>query len=73
MSAPPEDIIIEFWPVGNSVRVSAVCTHTGREVQIVGDLRASKKELEAVAIRKLQYVMKRDAEKAAATKKGLIV
>ncbi|SDD60588.1 MULTISPECIES: DUF6898 family protein [Kordiimonas] len=71
--ASPDNVIIEFIRVGNSVRVSAVCTRTGREVQIVGDPRASKQELEAVAIRKLRYVMERDAKAGGAPKKGLTI
>jgi len=71
--ASPDNIIVEFVRVGNSIRVSAVCVRTGREVQIVGDPRASQKELEAVAIRKLRYVMERDAKSAAAPKKGLTI
>ncbi|NVJ69271.1 MAG: hypothetical protein HWE08_02880 [Alphaproteobacteria bacterium] len=66
------DVIIEFIRIGNAVRVSAVCSHTGREVQIVGDPRASQKELEALAVKKLQYVMKRDAEKKQSPNKGLL-
>ncbi|MFC4349739.1 DUF6898 family protein [Kordiimonas lipolytica] len=71
--ASPDSVIVEFVRVGNSIRVSAVCTRTGREVQIVGDPRASQKELEAIAVRKLRYVMERDAKKAEAQKKGLTI
>ncbi len=71
--ASPDNIIIEFVRVGNSIRVSAVCARTGREVQIVGDPRASQKELEAIAVRKLRYVMERDAKQGGAPKKGLTI
>ena len=69
----PRKVIIEYCHVGNSVKVSAICEDTGVEVSIVGDPRASKGELEALAVRKLNYVMeKREREKLAA-KKGLSV
>lgn len=57
----PKNIIIEFVPVGNFVKVCAVCEETGREVSIVGDPKASKAELEALAVRKLNYVMSKEA------------
>jgi len=72
----PGDVIIEFTQMGNSVRVCAVCSRTGTEVAIVGDPRASKRELEALAIRKLRYVMNRDDKDKKPpqdNKKGLIV
>lgn len=56
----PRNIIVEFVPVGNFVKVCAVCEDTGREVSIVGDPKASKAELEALAVRKLKYVMSKD-------------
>lgn len=56
----PRNIIVEFVPVGKFVKVCAVCEDTGREVSIVGDPNASKAELEALAVRKLNYVMTKD-------------
>ncbi|TNE60658.1 MAG: hypothetical protein EP335_18675 [Alphaproteobacteria bacterium] len=73
MAEERNGVIFEFIPIGNSVRVSAVCTRTGREVSIVGDRRTSQRDLEAVALRKLRYVMNRDAEKQAGNQKGLII
>ncbi|GHF29174.1 hypothetical protein GCM10017044_25530 [Kordiimonas sediminis] len=65
MASTPQDVIIEFITIGNAVKVTAVCTVTGREVSIVGDPKASKKELENLAVRKLAYVLQKDAEKNA--------
>ncbi|MCJ9430392.1 DUF6898 family protein [Kordiimonas marina] len=68
------EVLIEITQMGNSVRVCAVCTRTGTEVSIVGDPRASRRELEMLAMRKLQYVMNRDEKKPVVeNKKGLIV
>ncbi len=59
----PRNIIIEFVSVGNFVKVCAVCEDTGREVSIVGDPKASKADLEALAVRKLKYVMSKEDPK----------
>ena len=59
----PRHIIIEFIPLGNSVKVCAICEDTGREVSIVGPSTASKAHLEALAVKKLNYVMTKDDEK----------
>ncbi len=56
-------VIIEFVPLGNAVKVSAICEKTGREVSIVGDRNAGKAELEALAVRKLNYVMAKEEKK----------
>ena len=54
------EIYIEFLPLGNSVKVVAVDSVTGREVSIVGPVNAARRTLEQNAIRKLKYVMERD-------------
>jgi len=70
--AAPRNIIIEFTPVGNAVKVSAVCEDSGREVSIVGDPKAGKTELEMLAVRKLKYVMSKD-EKTGTPRRGFEV
>ena len=52
----PGEYLIEFYRVGNSVRVSAIDPVTGMEVQIVGPANIGREELTRVAVRKLQYV-----------------
>lgn len=59
--AEPENIIVEMIPVGNFIKVSAVCERTGTEVSIVGDPKTSKSVLEATAVKKLRYVMSKKA------------
>ncbi|WP_321392043.1 DUF6898 family protein [Emcibacter sp.] len=54
------DIIVEFVQVGNSVKVSAIDTRSGREVSIVGSPRTSQTELKRVAINKLKYVLSKE-------------
>lgn len=53
------EYLLEFQQVGRYVKVSAIDTATNTEVSIVGDAAATKAELERVAIRKLEYVLKK--------------
>ena len=57
------EIIFEFFPVGNIVRVSAMDTKTLTEISIQGPASAGEATLKANALKRLEYVMK---------KKGLI-
>lgn len=68
----PGRIIIEFVHVGNVLKVCAVCERTGREVSFVGDPRASEAELHRLAVNKLKYVMRKEAEQRQAGKKGIL-
>ncbi len=74
MSNSSEEIIVEFINIGNFVKVTAVCVKTGREVSIVGDPKASKAELQALAVKKLHYVTKKskDAD-VVGSKRGITV
>ena len=54
-------IIIETTAYGNSLKVTAIDAATGIEATIVADKRTTDKQREAVAIRKLQWVMKKKA------------
>lgn len=51
--------IFEFLPQGQYVKVNAVCTQTGLEVSIVGDKKATQKELERIAGRKLLMMLEK--------------
>ncbi len=53
------EVIIEFIPMGASVKVSAVHVATGTEVSIVGPAHAARADLERAALSKLDYVMKK--------------
>ena len=61
----PGEYLLEFYRIGNSVRVSAIDPVTGTEVQIVGPANIGQGELTRVAVRKLQYVMAKKAAKKA--------
>lgn len=57
------EVIIEFFPVGQFVKVSAMDTKTLTEVSIQGPASASEEILKHNALKRLEYVLK---------KKGLI-
>ena len=57
------EVIIEFYPVGNAVRVSAIDVKTLTEISIQGPASATEDVLKNNAVKKLEYVLK---------KKGLI-
>ncbi len=56
-----EGFIVETTRIGNAIKVTAIDPVSMREVSIVGSPKASPKELSSLAIRKLKYVMERDA------------
>ena len=67
----PRNIIIEFVTLGNFVKVCAICEDTGTEVSIVGDPKAAKSELEALAVRKLKYVMSKGESNQPLPRRGI--
>lgn len=69
----PDRIIVEFVKVGQVLKVNAVCERTGREVSMVGDPRASRGDLERLAVKKLRYVMEKEAQSTTINKRGFTV
>jgi hypothetical protein len=63
------EFLIEYRVVGQSVKVSAVDPVTLTEVSIVGPVSAGRTELKRNAVRKLKYVLERDADKPSATRR----
>lgn len=57
------EIIIEYWPVGQYVKVTAMDAQTLTEVSTQGPVDASEEVLKQNAVKRLEYVLK---------KKGLI-
>ena len=57
------EIILEFFPVGNVVKVTAMDTQSLTEISVQGPLSTPKEMLKRNALRRLEYVLK---------KKGLI-
>lgn len=65
--------LLEFLPMGNSVKVSAIDPVSGTEVSIVGPVNASKDELTRVAVSKLEYVMReKSPDKSLGKDKGVV-
>ena len=62
MSEDDEGYIVEYYVAGDSVKVTAMDPVTLREVSIVGALRASRRQLAELAIRKLRYMQNKDKE-----------
>jgi phage head maturation protease len=57
-----EGYIVEYYAVGNSVKVTAIDPATLLEVSIVGEPSASRQQLAELAIRKLRYVQNKGKE-----------
>lgn len=57
------EIIVELFPVGNIVKVSAIDAQTLTEISIQGPKSAGEEILKRNAVKRLEYVMR---------KKGLI-
>ena len=53
------EILIEIVTVGTFAKVSAIDSATGIEVSITGPANAARESLEAAAVAKLEYVMKK--------------
>lgn len=53
------EVIIEFMPVGNVVKVSAMDTETLTEISVQGPPSAGEAALKASALKRLEYVMKK--------------
>lgn len=53
------EIIIEFWPVGNVVRVAAMDALTLTEVSIQGPAGTPEEILKRNAIKRLEYVLRK--------------
>ncbi len=53
------EVIFEFVPQGNLMRVTAIDVQTGTEAVIAGQLHAPKLYLQKLALKRLAYIMKK--------------
>lgn len=60
MSNSRAEYIIEFYKLGNSVKVSAIDPVTLKEAVVIGSPKLSKKTLSDLAIRKLRYLLAKE-------------
>ena len=54
------EVLFQFIPQGNYVKVIAVDPITNTEIIMVGDRRSGKQTLERIAIQKLRYVIEKN-------------
>jgi hypothetical protein len=55
---PAGGVYFEFTPIGASVKVAAIDAATGMEVSVVGPARASRADLQQLALQKLKARLK---------------
>jgi hypothetical protein len=53
------EIYVEFIVQGAFVKATAIDSKTGKEVSIIGPATASRADLSQAALRKLEYVLKK--------------
>ncbi|MCD7060786.1 DUF6898 family protein [Pelagibacterium xiamenense] len=54
MAGGPREILFEFRPVGQQVRVAAIDPETGIEVIVVAPLTATEAQMKSIALAKLR-------------------
>jgi predicted proteasome-type protease len=54
------EVLFQFIPQGNYVKVIAVDPNTNTEIIMVGDRRYGKQTLERTALQKLRYVIRKN-------------
>ena len=54
----PGEVYFEFTPIGASVKVVAIDVATGTEISVVGRARASRADLQRLALQKLKARLK---------------
>lgn len=55
------EIIIEFYPIGQYVKVSAMDTQSLTEISIQGPVNTPQETLKRNALRRLEYVLRKKA------------
>ncbi|MGE3624514.1 MAG: serine hydroxymethyltransferase [Bdellovibrionales bacterium] len=53
----PREVLFEYVPAGNSMRVTAVDADSGMEVVVQAPLSLSQADMQKLAMNKLVYVM----------------
>ncbi len=59
------EVLFEMRRIGAYVKVSAIDAATGTEISIVGDAAAGELRLKQTALRKLEYVLNKNAKSGA--------
>jgi hypothetical protein len=58
----PPSYLIEFTRIGGQVRVMACDPETGTEAVVMGPASATQKDMTALAVRKLRYLLEKNAK-----------
>lgn len=61
-----DEVLFEFYRIGNAVKVSAIDAKTGTEIAIVGAASMPESTLRALAVRKLRYVLEKNVRREGA-------
>jgi len=56
------EVIVEFFPVGQVVKVTAMDTRTLTEISIQGPAKAGEEVLKRNAIKRLEYVLRKNGK-----------
>ena len=62
MSSDRREVFVEFVVHGNTVKATAIDSVTGIDASIVGPANAGREALSPAAMRKLEYVLKKNGE-----------
>lgn len=55
------EYILEFYQVGNSVKVTAIDPETGKEATIISPLNMTQEQAGKLAVQKLEYILQKGA------------
>jgi hypothetical protein len=62
-AAEDREVYFEFVAIGNVVKVTAIDSVTGIEVSVMGPTRATKADLQKVAMQKLKKRLEREDQR----------
>lgn len=62
MPDKPSNYLIEYYVIDNQIKASALDPKTGTEVSIICPASTTRRELSDLAVRKLEYVLKKNAK-----------
>ena len=61
MAEAEREVFFEFTAIGSTVRVTAIDSLTGTEVVVMGPAKASRADLQQLAVQKLKVRLAREA------------
>ena len=58
-SGLPGDVYFEFYALGGTVKVTALCAVTGVEAVVIGPIHASQSDMQKLALAKLKRALEK--------------